>query len=548
MINTKIQYFIKSVIFPLLIIFTLLQTPNFIITPDTKDLLRLFVGIFILYFAYFIPLYFFRNCFRWYIYLLFPIYLLSIITFYVKVDFKIGISHFLITLFLETSIYDKLDYLLSVNLSAIVLFLLSISLYFLIASRLPRKVNKKYSRIISIIALIVSVIIPSIWYKNPLTIFQHDNISNRLFPVKFFTVSFDAGKKYLNLKEGNRNASSIEILNTNLNNEQNIVVFALGETARYDRWGINGYEKNTTPLLSRIENLISFDSIYADGYQTLVSGPIIMTRSNVQNPELYRKEKSFIDCFNQFDYETVWIDSKFSAGTLGIDLFSNEVDTIISVGVNCCYKDENCFDEILVEKVKGIINSSSGKDLFILVHFIGSHWRYGNHYPEEYNHWKPSEKDNLRTSLKAKNKNQINNSYDNSILYTDYVLSKLIKVLDAQQKPSIMYYISDHGENIYDDNRNLILHANASISTQHVPLLFWYSDIWELKNSEKVKNLIANKSKYSMGSNTFHTLTDLCKINYLGQDSTKSLANKFFKSPPRMVITEYGIDSLNNLK
>ena len=148
-------------------------------------------------------------------------------------------------------------------------------------------------------------------------------------------------------------------------------------------------------------------------------------------------------------------------------------------------------------------------------------------------------------------KETIINSYDNTILYTDAVISKIIDLIKETNTISTVTYISDHGEDLFDDERKLSQHIN-SVPSEYVasiPYFIWSSPAYRTSFTDKIENLNANKDKPIGSQNLFYTLLDLSSIQYPDIDITKSLASKTFESSPQRILGgESKVYSYSDLK
>ncbi|QTE23589.1 phosphoethanolamine transferase [Polaribacter cellanae] len=189
------------------------------------------------------------------------------------------------------------------------------------------------------------------------------------------------------------------------------------------------------------------------------------------------------------------------------------------------------FDEKLIPVLEKVLKDSHQKK-FIILHTLGSHFRYNYRYPDNFKVFKPTLKKGLSTETtnSISNKKEIINSYDNSILYTDFVLSKIIHKLKKKNVVSYMYYISDHGENLFDTEDGKILHGFETPSKFEIkiPLFIWTSKKYNHKYSEKIENLNKNINQKISSANTFQTILDLSHISYPNFEKQQSFANKKF--------------------
>jgi lipid A ethanolaminephosphotransferase len=148
-----------------------------------------------------------------------------------------------------------------------------------------------------------------------------------------------------------------------------------------------------------------------------------------------------------------------------------------AVGPPALCQAEGCFDEVLVEHLRAELAAPPADKVFVL-HQIGSHGpAYYQRYPPEFERFTPSCRSN---TLQDCTPEQIRNSYDNTILYTDHVLGELVRLLQqhAGDRDAALLYVSDHGESTGE--HGLYLHGAprmlAPAEQTEVPMLFWASD------------------------------------------------------------------------
>lgn len=303
-----------------------------------------------------------------------------------------------------------------------------------------------------------------------------------------------------------------------------LYILYIGEAARYDHFGINQYIRNTTPHLSTIENIISFSSIYTQANLTNYSIPFILTRATADKTHIMYEEKSITEAFQEAGYNTAFISkNSYTPFTMRI-MNSCDYHYIFSRGLDAV----NSYD---IDLVQHLIAHYNNRAQFVVLHALGSHFKYSLRYPAENEYYTPAMAPNDGYSIATEdNKELLINTYDNTIRYTDYVLHQLIQWADTLDQQVIIMYISDHGESLWDDQRKLSLHGSYQLSEAeyHVPCFIWYSDEYALAHPEKISTMISNKHITQNSSITFSTLLDLASI-YEVVDSTKSLCSPYLK-------------------
>ena len=313
-----------------------------------------------------------------------------------------------------------------------------------------------------------------------------------------------------------------------LPDDQQIFVVVIGESARYGNFSINGYARETSPLLAKRNDLLTFSDVFASSNLTEYTFPFLLSRATPLTPEVAYKEKTFIEAFMECGFYTAWIANQASYYPY-IDRIAKTVDRKY-FSFNDFDQNEN-YDGLLLKAIDSVLDDKAPKTL-IVVHTLGSHFRYNFRYPKSFEKFTPALEGVSDYSILSKdNKTLIINSYDNTILYTDYVLSEIINRIDSRNSVAALVYFSDHAENLYDDDRALVLHGskNPSVNEIHVPLFVWTSAKYKSFYEDKQKSLEANINKKISLSNLFYSILDIAGISYPGEELEKSFASGSFK-------------------
>lgn len=320
-------------------------------------------------------------------------------------------------------------------------------------------------------------------------------------------------------------------LSANDKNQEELVVLVIGESARFENFGINGYLRDTTPQLRKLENLLSFTDVYSGSVVTTYSVPMILTRATPQNLSIQHQEKTILDAFQEAGFFTAWFANQNSNYPVTRRLTSVADFSKIN------YFDvqvKDYYDTDIMPDFNRILNENSKKK-FVAIHSLGSHFRYTNRYPKEFERFQPVMEEFGYGELNYENQPKVLNAFDNSILYTDYFLSQLISELNKTGQSAVLLYLSDHGENLFDDENKIFGHgtANPTPYEYHIPYFIWYSDEFEQRNPEKINQLKINLNKKASATSVFYTLLDLANIHYTNSESEKinSLASKNYKIP-----------------
>ena len=188
-------------------------------------------------------------------------------------------------------------------------------------------------------------------------------------------------------------------------------------------------------------------------------------------------EKSFLSAFKEAGYKTWWLSNQISFGQFDtpVSVLAHEANVIEFLNPGG-FSDHSNLDDVLLPPLRRALADPAPLKL-VVIHSMGSHWNYANRYPRAFDQWKPSlfgvDKP-AYTDLDIKP--QLNNSYDNTILYTDWFLAQVVKQLKTLPQPAAMTYVADHGQTLYDGGCRVAFHGHNTQYEFHVPALFWYSD------------------------------------------------------------------------
>lgn len=333
------------------------------------------------------------------------------------------------------------------------------------------------------------------------------------------------------------------------NPKADVVILVIGESARYDRFGINGYRRNTTPELSKIRNLVTFSDISADGNCTFTSVPMLVTRATPRNFFRAFIEGSVAEMFREAGYYTAWLSVQ------GPDAYKPDADLVYfpdpwpkPQADGTPWKAERTTDDYLLALAEKLLSERKGGKLLIILHTLGSHYSYERRYDmAKFGKFTPTlrnaanggdsiHKDILRGMFPEATKEQLDNSYDNSILHTDYILSRVMNDLEKDGRRGLVLYVSDHAEDLWDENKDYHCGPVLSKFTQHVPMFVFGTSGFVSENPTGWRNMLANKDKAASHSNVFHTLAGLAGISYPEQNESLDLSNFRFKETHRYAL------------
>jgi lipid A ethanolaminephosphotransferase len=287
------------------------------------------------------------------------------------------------------------------------------------------------------------------------------------------------------------------------------VVYVVGETARAEQFSLNGYPRETNPEL-RKRDVISFTDVESCGTDTGESLPGMFSHlgSRRYSPREAKKYENLLDVLQRTGVEVAWRDnnsgSKGIADRVKYKILSHEQDATL------CPSGE-CYDEILLQNLDQLLRSNKA-DMLVVLHQKGSHGpSYYKRSPQDYKSFLPEcDQEDVQNC----DRQSIINAYDNTIVYTDHVLARLIDLLKAQEYATAMLYVSDHGESLGE--KGIYLHglprAIAPRQQTHVPMIFWASpEFYEAKAIDPVLLATSRSHPYSHEC-LFHSLLGLFDV------------------------------------
>ena len=300
-----------------------------------------------------------------------------------------------------------------------------------------------------------------------------------------------------------------------------IYVLVIGEASRAASWQLYGYHRETNPRLSKRNDITIFSDVTTQSNTTHKSVPMILSSVHTsQHRELYRR-KGLPALFNEAGFTTYFLSCQSPQGAM-IDHLASDAHHII-------YMDAPRLDMQLVNTMRLALAKENSPKLLFILHCYGSHFSYHQRYPQEFAHFTPDDD----VTIHRKNREMIRNAYDNSIRYTDYLLSEVISTLESQDDAiTAMLYCADHGEDLFDGGRNRFLHASptATCYQLHVASLAWFSPRYCEHHPEKSEAAELNSTAPATTYSVFHTMADMADIVSPYIEQRASLGYQYFDS------------------
>ena len=372
---------------------------------------------------------------------------------------------------------------------------------------------------------------------------------NQLYPVNVcynLYLAFERDAASENYREASRDFK-FDARSEHSATAPEVYVMVVGETARAHNFSLYGYPRNTNPLLSKTPGIKAFPNVTTQSNTTHKSVPMLLSAASAEDFERLFHEKGILAAFKEAGFHTVFISNQLPNHSF-IDFLGEQADEHYFLKKEDASQG-NHYDEDLLQKLDEILPladaSSSAhyhyryRKLFVVLHSYGSHFNYQERYPRSFAYFKPDSK----SEAKPENRRDLLNAYDNTIRYTDYILHGIVERLQKwegvqtktdgvyDQPTSAMLYTSDHGENIFDDERSLFLHAapKASDYELHVPFIIWTSAGFSKQYPDILKALGENRSKQVQSSlSAFHTMLGIGGIQtHYRQDKYSVASDKY---------------------
>ena len=286
-------------------------------------------------------------------------------------------------------------------------------------------------------------------------------------------------------------------------NTREVYVLVIGEASRAASWQMYGFDRKTNPLLSKRDDIILYRQITTQSNTTHKSVPMILSSIHTsQHEELYCRT-GLLAMFNGAGFTTCFISNQQPQGAM-IDHMANDANFVE-------YMDAPYLDGQLVDAMRKALKEIRSQKVLFVLHTYGSHFSYHQRYPRAFAQFLPDDD----VAISKKNIDKIRNAYDNSVLYTDYVLNEIISTLEAEENIcSAMYYCADHGEDLLDTKEGRFLHSSPTTTYYqlHVASLAWFSPKYKELYADKVAAAKDNENAPATTYSVFHTMADMASV------------------------------------
>ena len=318
-----------------------------------------------------------------------------------------------------------------------------------------------------------------------------------------------------------------------------VYVLVIGESSRRDHWQLFGYPRVTNPELGKVKNLIPIPDMVTSWSASIMAIPMVITRKPAAHISLAWNEPSILRAMSEAGFDTYWISNQLAIGDFDspVSIYAYEARHVEFLN-HASWTSPGSYDEVLLQPLRDALQDSR-RDLFIVLHMMGSHGGYDFRYPAAFKHFRPVQSDPGGT---APPYDRIRNSYDNTIVYTDHVLADVIDILRRTDAITALFYESDHGEDLPNSMCMLSGHGNATRYDFQIPALFWYSDAYAQAFPQRLSGLRGNAAQRVLSHDTFESMIDMAGVDFPGHDPSFSLFSQQWRYRPRVISGFWKVD------
>ena len=322
------------------------------------------------------------------------------------------------------------------------------------------------------------------------------------------------------------------------------MVLIIGESTNRGHMSLYGYPRETNPELDRMKDQLSvFINVVSPRPYTIESLQQVLTFADEKHPDLFLSTPSIVDVMKQAGYKTWWITNQqtLTKRNTMLTTFSQQADEQVYLNNN---RNQNAaqYDGDVLEPFAKVLADKAPRKL-IVIHLLGTHVNYDYRYPQEFA--KFSGREGTPPGL---NDDQLKtyNSYDNAVLYNDFVVSSIIKQFGATDPNGFLLYLSDHGEDVYDSGKHDTLGRNEGRPTAPmytIPFMAWASPKWRATHDW---NFAGDLDRPYSSSSLIHTWADMAGLSFDEHDRSKSLVSPAFVARTRFIGDPYQPQTLRD--
>ncbi|PKH03953.1 phosphoethanolamine transferase [Psychromonas sp. MB-3u-54] len=452
-----------------------------------------------------------------------PLLITSALAFYASIKYNVMFDYGMIENIFETDTGEAFTY---INLGSISYFiflgLLPAFIVFKTKITYAKSITREIvNRLLLVLVAVVGILlIAFFYYKDYASIGRNNSYLNKMInPAHAFNSFRYVNRTYFTKKLEYKKIGQDANLEGSTNEKPTLMILVVGETARSQNIFYNGYARNTNPYTQGMD-IISFKDVSSCGTATAHSLPCMFSNMNRSN---YNKNRAInqdnaLDVISHAGVDMLWIENdggdKRVAGNFSkIEITTEDSPDLCDAG--------SCYDEALLQNLDEKIQKNKGNQ-FIALHIKGSHGpTYWQRYPESKAHFTPACN---QSDIENCSDQEIVNVYDNTLVYTDYIIAQTIKKLTeySKQYNVVLMYISDHGESLGENG--LYLHGAPYViapdEQTQVPWFMWLGNDYANAKGINRQCLLdkANNDTFSH-DNLFHTLLGLYGVDSAAKDN-----------------------------
>lgn len=320
-------------------------------------------------------------------------------------------------------------------------------------------------------------------------------------------------------------------LNPDVDKDGNLFVLVIGESQSASHIQAYGYQKATTPkLVERLKepNHLLFNNVFSSWPQTVQALSYALTNANQYNQVEVSDAYSLIEIARAVGFDTYWLSNQRKYG-----MYETPITVISStanheIWTNGSAKMEGVFfDEELVNRLPKV---DPNKNTLIIIHLMGSHQKYEKRVPKEFRQFTGAD--------------EVVASYDNSILYTDYVVDEIYNKAKKNPAFKALVYFSDHGEEPHVVGGHDPV--NVTYQMLKVPLFVYLSDSYRKNHLNLFESLKTNEHKYFSNDLIFDLMVSLMRIEGVPNfEESLNLSSKKYRLDKASTLTMYGKKHIN---
>ena len=407
-----------------------------------------------------------------------------------------------------------------------------------LSARSRESLSPRFRRRMALVsALILLVALPI--YIGAKKRFPYVHLRAEVYPMSVFYNMYLATTKLYEVMHYDRTSQDFcyGATSERAKEEREVYVLVIGETSRAYSWSLYGYPRPTTPQLDSLQRtggLIAFSDVLTQSNTTYKSVPILLSPADAASSDRLPRVEGILAAFREAGFYTAFISNQPGNHSY-VDFFAMQGDEHHPIRKELRHKKRRLYDSDMLPYLQRLLASDHPK-LLVVLHTYGSHFSYRDRYPKEEaffpvkGRYSGSERDSLN----------LRNAYDNAVRQTDKFVSSVIRLLEEGDRPASLLYISDHGEDVYDDERKRFLHSSPDVSYYqlHVPLLIWGDKRWREAHPKLFATGRTNSGKPISSNSVFHTLLELAGIHTSYRRDDLSVVNAHFCGGQRFYLND----------